>query len=126
MFISKWPINSPRIIPGVGPTLCNCHATIDSSVGVANNAAYQLYENDSPQTYSMINCYFSKRRVTSTKPRNVRDPDAATAATLKPSHDDDEEAEEEVAVVVVEDDDADDEEEEAWQLIEAEARPPSI
>jgi hypothetical protein len=66
------------IIPGVGPALCNCHATIVDGGGgaVAHNAAYQLYENDSPQTYSIVNCYLSaRRRLTNTKPRNVRDPD---------------------------------------------------
>ena len=71
------------IIPGVGPALCNCHATIVDGGGgaVAQNAVYQLYENDSPQTYSIVNCYLSARkRLTNTKPRNVHDPDDPTCS----------------------------------------------
>ena len=59
------------IINGVGPTLCNCQAS-----NVDGDSAYQLYENDSPQNYSIVNSYLSaKRRITSTTPRHVRDPD---------------------------------------------------
>ena len=60
------------LIAGVGPTLCNCQAS-----NVEGEAAYQLYENDSPQTYSIVNSYLSaKRHITSITPRNVRDPDS--------------------------------------------------
>ena len=38
--------------------------------------SFRLYENDSPQRYSLINCYLSsKRRYTKTGSRDVRDPD---------------------------------------------------
>ena len=61
---------SPHIIiAGVGPTLCNCQAS-----NVTGDSAYQLYENDSPQNYSIVDSYLStKRRIPSTTPRHVRD-----------------------------------------------------
>ena len=59
------------LIDGAGAALCNCHAS-----DVSGAAAYQLYENDSPQRYSLINCYLaSKRRYTKIGSRDVRDPD---------------------------------------------------
>ena len=85
------------IIDGVGPTLCNCHAS-----DVDGAAAYQLYENDSPQTYSIVNSYLSaKKRITTTKPRSVRDPDPepSTEPSAEPSAD---EASEEGAWALVE------------------------
>ena len=85
------------IIDGVGPTLCNCHAS-----DVDGAAAYQLYENDSPQTYSIVNSYLSaKKRITTTKPRSVRDPDSepSTEPSAEPSAD---EASEEDAWALVE------------------------
>ena len=71
------------IIAGVGPTLCNCQAS-----DVDGEAAYQLYENDSPQTYSIVNSYLSaKRRITSTSPRHVRAPDVEERAGMESGED---------------------------------------